>query len=124
MNVNRIQNRGLPPVYMLLGVLLTGIFVLIILAINGNFMEYYPHKLLESCPHLPISSSDQSNDVIAKFDLDNVQIDRVLEWYRVRGFTTYADSSQACGYGQHGVSIWVFATNNIRTLVIKQWKDL
>jgi hypothetical protein len=122
--VNGVQNRGVPPLYLPLGVLLIGVFVFMIFVFNGSFMEYYPHKLLENCPHLPISSSDKSNDVIAKFDLENIQIDRVLEWYGGRGFTTDAFGSEAYGFGPHGVSFDIFATNGARTLVVKQWKDM
>lgn len=130
-NVNNVLKRVLQAVCLLLGFLVAGtIIISIIYATFGDQLldetikEYHPPKLLKGCPQLPVSSSEQSNDVIAKFDVDHVQVDCILECYKEQGFNTYDGGSQIYGFGPHGVSFDIFTTNHVRTLVVKQWKDM
>jgi hypothetical protein len=105
---------------------IVAIFVAIVTALvwhNYAFAEYYPHKLLDGCPQLPISESEQARGVVAKFEIKGDQVSDLLEWYRSRGFSTAADSTQTNGYGPHGLSFVMSVTNRVLTLVVTQWKD-
>lgn len=104
--------------------LLTAITGLLVFWDNENdVVNYYPHKLLEACPRLPISHSEQTNGVVAKYEIGNVQVDTLMEWYKNRGFSTVADSSQTNGYGANGISFTILTLNRALTLVITHWKD-
>ena len=85
--------------------------------------KHYPGDILASSPTLPISPFERSNDVIAKFEINRDQVPGVLDWYRNRGFNTVADNTQTNGYGSHGISFVIATTDQILTLVVKQWKD-
>jgi hypothetical protein len=140
-SINPMRN----PVFIItLTVVLFGSFKLFMwLATDSVFMPpdfgvapyYYPHELLDSQPQLPISESERSNDVIAKFQLDTVQRDQVLQWYRERGFhfhTTDSDENRpflagdtkVFGYGPYGISFVMPITNQQATLIVKHWKDM
>lgn len=88
---------------------------------HNKTSPYYPENLSSS--RLPISPAEQSNDVIAKFEINTAQVNRVIEWYRDRAFSTGSDSEQIYGFGPDGVSFSLYTTNKARTLVVKQWKD-
>ena len=79
--------------------------------------------MLNNCPELPISSADASNNVVARFVINGVNVNDVLSWYQTHGFTMVADSSQTNGYGPDGVSFIIYGTNQTLNLMILQWKD-
>ena len=121
MSRTRIQRRhAITPI--LLGLLLTAV-LLPLYWFNHELTEYYPHDLLDSCPHLPISPSERDKGVIAKFEVNKVQADRALKWYKSQGFSMGSDTLETYGLGPDGLSFSITATENAQVLVVVHWVD-
>ena len=103
----------------------------ILLALFGSFLWWvlnesqvaYPSKMLDNCPKLAVSVADESNNVVAKFEINQAKVSNVLKWYKGHGFTIAVDNSQTNGYGLHGLSFVIYGTNQTLMLVVSQWKD-
>ncbi len=92
----------------------------------GGDIRTGPKKLLDKGLSLPISDYEASNDVIAKIEFKNPQvneIDEIVEWYKKRRFNIETDNSGTYGFGPDGISFVIHSTNQETVLVIKEWKD-
>jgi hypothetical protein len=84
---------------------------------------WVPKILLDKGLSLPISASDGSPRVIARFQFDKAQTSDVLKWYKSRGFNIGADNSETYGFGPDGISFSIYNTNQAMVLVVREWKD-
>jgi hypothetical protein len=94
--------------------------------VPGGNIRTGPKKLFDKGISLPISAFEASNDVIAKIEFKNSQvnqIDEIVEWYKKRRFNIVTDNSETNGFGPNGISFVIRSTNQATVLVIKEWKD-
>jgi hypothetical protein len=97
--------------------------VVVALCLNSRSNEYYPENILGTCVHFPISRAEESNGIVAKLEIHREQLASVLRWYKSCGFDENYDSEETYGYGPHGLSFSISATNRSLILVVKEWKD-
>ena len=106
------------------------LIVVFLLAVAGGILllvneppQFYPRDLLAGCQTIPFNKSDKEHDAVAKFELNENKVGEIIAWYKKNGFNLATDSSVTNGTGQDGISFSIYRENQVRVLVVCQWKD-